>query len=409
LRRWIAITLGIVSSIGGFFDMGEIVMTAETGARFGLSLVWVVIVGVTGIIIYAEMAGRIATLTRRPVFDAVRERLGANIGFLNLIGTLFVNILTLVAEVAGIALAFELVTSINYLLWAPLGVVVVWLIIWRVRFESMERTIGIIGLAMLVFGVAFWKLGPDWGRVAAEVFTPSPPPDEALPTYWYFAVALFGASMTPYEVIFYSSGAVEENWTKEDLSVNKGTAYIGFAVGGLFAASAIGVAAMVLAPRGVTVEHLSTVALGPAAVLGTAGLVAFIIGLFASTFGAALEVTLSNGYAISQFFGWRWGTRVRPKEDARFHLAMIICLIVALILVLTSLDPIRVTELSVVFSAVALPLTYLPVLIVANDRDYMGDRVNGPVLNVIGSIYLVLVLAASIAAVPLLIWTKMGS
>jgi manganese transport protein len=162
-------------------------------------------------------------------------------------------------------------------------------------------------------------------------------------------------------------------------------------------------------PLGISVESLSTVALGPASVLGKLGLVAFLIGLFASTVGAALEVTLSNGYAIAQFFGWRWGKRVKPKEDARFHLVMIVCLIAALIIVLSTLDPVRITELSVVFSAIALPLTYFPVLIVANDREYMGEMGNGRFLNVIGSFYLVLILLASVAAIPLMIWTKMGS
>jgi len=71
-------------------------------------------------------------------------------------------------------------------------------------------------------------------------------------------------------------------------------------------------------------------------------------------------------------------------------------------------DPIMVTELSVVFSAVALPLTYFPILVVANDRDYLGEHVNGRVANVLGSIYLVLVGLAAAAAIPLMIWTRMG-
>ena len=45
------------------------------------------------------------------------------------------------------------------------------------------------------------------------------------------------------------------------------------------------------------------------------------------------------------------------------------------------------------FSAVALPLTYLPILIIANDREYMGDKVNGRGMNFIGSVYLVVILA----------------
>jgi Mn2+/Fe2+ NRAMP family transporter len=62
----------------------------------------------------------------------------------------------------------------------------------------------------------------------------------------------------------------------------------------------------------------------------------------------------------------------------------------------------------VVFSAIALPLTYLPILIVANDSEYMGELINGKVLNVFGSIYLVIILAASLAAIPLMIVTGAG-
>ena len=60
------------------------------------------------------------------------------------------------------------------------------------------------------------------------------------------------------------------------------------------------------------------------------------------------------------------------------------------------------------FSAVALPLTYLPILIVANDPEYLGDRVNSTTLNAAGMVYLVIILVASLAAIPLLIITSAG-
>ena len=409
MKRWLAITLGVLSSIGGFFDMGEIVVTAEVGARFGLSLVWVVILGGIGIILYAEMAGRIATVSQRPVFDCVRERLGPNAGLLNLIGNFVVVLTTLVAEVAGIALAFELVTSVNYLLWAPLAAFLVWLIIWRVQFERMERFIGIVGMAMIIFSAALWKLGPDWGILMKDIFVPRPPAEEPMVTWLYFAVALFGASMTPYEVIFYSSGAVEERWSREDLIVNRGTATLGFSVGGILAISAIAVAALTLAPNNVGVEDLSAVALGPATVFGNIGLAAFIVGLFASTFGAAVETCLSSGYSIAQFFGWRWGKLVKPKEDARFHLVLLLALLVALGVVMTTVDPIKVTEISVVASAIALPLTYFPLLLVANDRTYLGDDVNGKGLNFVASFYMFLLALVAVSAIPLMIWSRLGA
>jgi Mn2+/Fe2+ NRAMP family transporter len=55
-----------------------------------------------------------------------------------------------------------------------------------------------------------------------------------------------------------------------------------------------------------------------------------------------------------------------------------------------------------------LPLTYLPILVVANDRGYLGDKVNGPFANVLGMIYLVVIVVTAIAAVPIMIMTGMG-
>ena len=48
-------------------------------------------------------------------------------------------------------------------------------------------------------------------------------------------------------------------------------------------------------------------------------------------------------------------------------------------------------------------------LVVANDPDYMGEHVNGRVANVLGSAYLVLVVLAAVAAIPLMILTRMGT
>ena len=60
MKRVLAIFLGILTAIGGFVDIGDLVANAETGARFGMNLAWAVLIGVVGIIVYAEMCGRVA-------------------------------------------------------------------------------------------------------------------------------------------------------------------------------------------------------------------------------------------------------------------------------------------------------------------------------------------------------------
>jgi Mn2+/Fe2+ NRAMP family transporter len=134
-----------------------------------------------------------------------------------------------------------------------------------------------------------------------------------------------------------------------------------------------------------------------------------LVGFVAATFGAACETGLSTGYSLAQYAGWQWGKFVRPDRATRFHVVLVLATLLAVAVLMTGVDPIVVTEASVVGSAVALPLTYFPILVVANDRAYMGEHTNGWLANTLGSIYLVLVVVAAVAAIPLLIITGMGS
>ncbi|TCO40618.1 Mn2+/Fe2+ NRAMP family transporter [Kribbella antiqua] len=408
MKKLLAVTLGILTAIGGFVDIGDLVTNALVGARFGMRLGLVVLVGVIGICLYAEMCGRVVAVAGRPVFDLIRERLGRRTGLLTLIASFLVTLLTLIAEIGGVALALELASGVQYLLWVPLAAFAVWLVIWRVKFSRLETVFGLMGLLLIVFAVALWKLGPDWGQLMHQATNPRPIGHETWATYGYYAIALFGAAMTPYEVFFFSSGGVEEKWGREDLITARANVFVGFPLGGLLSLAIMGCAAVLYLPVGIQVDTLAQVTLPAAVALGKLGLAIVLIGVFAATFGAALETALSCGYTIGQYYGWQWGKFVRPRQASRFHLVMIICLALSILVLLTAVDPVKVTEYSVVFAAMALPLTYLPILIVANDPDYMGENRNGPVTNVLGLVYLGLLLVASIAAIPLMIITKGG-
>ena len=409
MKRIFGITLGILTAMGGFVDIGDLVANAESGARFGMSLAWAVLLGVVGIVVYAEMAGRVASVSKRATFDLVRERLGARAGLVNLGASFFITTLTLVAEVAGVALAVQLVADVNYLLFIPLVGVAVWLTVWRVKFSTLETVFGLLGLAMIVVVVAVVQLEPSWSQLWHHASHPSVPTGEGHPTYFYWAIALFGAAMTPYEVFFFSSGAVEEKWTRSDLVLNRANVFLGFPLGGLLSLGLMAGAALVFHPLGVGVNHLSQVALPTSMALGKVGLAFVIVGFVACTFGAALETGLSCGYTVSQYFGWQWGKLVRPREAARFHVVVLVSIFVAVVVGVTAVDPIKVTEYSIVLSAAALPLTYFPILVVANDRTYMGEDVNGRVQNAIASFYMVLLTVVALATIPLMIATKAGS
>ncbi|WP_033262982.1 NRAMP family divalent metal transporter [Amycolatopsis vancoresmycina] len=407
-KKLLAVTLGILTAVGGFVDIGDLVESGVVGARYGMAMVWVTVLGVLGICVYADMSGRVVAVSGRPVFDLIRERLGPRMALLNLAGSFLITLLTVCAEIGGVAITVELASGVDRLVWVlPIGVLV-WLVIWRVGFERMETGFGLGGLAIGVFAVAIFFLHPDWSSLGSQVAGLAPPPDEALPTYAYHAVALFASAMTPYEVFFFSSGGVEEGWQVKDLSVQRANVLLGFPLGGLLAIAVMACAATVLFPAGVDVSQVSQIVLPVTLALGTAGLVIVLIGIFAATFGAALETGLSSGYMLAQYFGWDWGKRRAPRNAARFHLTVGAGLLLAVLVVQTGIDPVGLTEISLIFSAVALPLTYLPVLIVANDREYLGKHANRRFSNIVGVGTLVIIVVAAVTAIPLMIFTGAG-
>ncbi len=409
MKRYFAVALGILTAIGGFVDIGDLVTNAQVGARFGLSLAPAVVVGVVGICLFAEMSGRVAAISGRATFDLVRERLGPRVALLNLVGSMGVTFMTFIAEIGGVALSLQLVTSVHELLWVPFVALAVWVLLWRAKFSAIENVLGLLGLALIVFAVALWQLGPDWGALASQAVTADKPAGEEWTTYAYYAVALFGAAMTPYEVFFFSSGGVEERWTAKDLGVMRANVFIGFPLGGLLSLAIAGSAAVVLQPHGIMVDTLGETALPVAAAVGKIGMAVAVLGFVAATFGAACETGLSVGYSLAQYVGAQWGKFVRPGAAVAFHTVLVLATLAAAAVLLTGVDPIVVTEASVVFSAVALPLTYFPILVIANDPDYVGEHANGRVANLLGTIYLVIVVVAAVAAIPLMILTGMGA
>ncbi|MEO3781117.1 divalent metal cation transporter [Micromonospora sp. B11E3] len=407
MRRLFAATLGILSAVGGFVDVGDLVAASQAGARFGMAHAWVLLLGVAGICAYAEMAGRIAAVSGRAVFDLVRERLGPRVALLNLVASYLVTVLTLAAELGGVALALQLASGLSYLVWVPVAALAVWLVLWRVGFQVMERVFGLAGLALVVFAVALLWLPTDWAALGRGVVHGGAA-GHGWGAYWFVAVALFASTVSPYEVFFFSSGGVEERWGSADLANARSSVLIGFPVGGFLALSLIATAAVVFHPAGVALDSLEQVAHPVVLAFGGVGLAVAVVAFFAVTFGAALETGLSAAYAAAQYFGWQWGKWVRPQEAARFHAVLLVSVLLGVLMLLTTVDPIRLTEYMLVLSAVVLPLTYLPILIVANDRTYLGDRVNGRLVNLLGSVFLLVIVAASVAAIPLAVATGMG-
>jgi manganese transport protein len=410
MSKVLEIFLSILTAVGGFVEIGEMTFAQDAGSKFGYSLLWVVIVGTVGIMVYGEMSGRIAAVTEQPVFHVVRIRAGIRLGFLALVASIIVNLMTCTAEIGGMAMILKLLWGGSYRLFIIVAFLTLILSAWFIPFKWIERVFGLMGLLMGVYVLSAILMKPDWNKVAAGLIPNVPAlknPQEGL-VWIFFIISFMSSIMLPYETYFYASGGIEDRWKPADISVNRSIIVIGFTLGGVVAAGLVMNGAQLFQSLKIDPQLPGTSAMAASHTLKKFGLTAALLGMFFAFAGAAIETCFSGAYSIAQFFGWPWGKYRKPAGAPRFTIAWLVIFTIAMLIVITGINPVEIVEYAIVFSVVILPLSYFPVLMVAKDRQYMGGFANGKLSTTLGWFYLILLTICGLAAIPLLILTHGG-
>jgi Mn2+/Fe2+ NRAMP family transporter len=399
MSKLFEIALGIVTGIGGFLETGSLATSAQAGAGFGFQLIWAIGLGVICIAFLVEMAGRLAAVSHHTLPDAMRERFGIRFFLAPLVAVGLVSFLVLAAEIGGVALALQFASGVSYRVWALPAAAAVWLLLWKGTFGVVEKGASLLGLVTIAFLVGAVRLHAPLADVVAGLLPTAPAHDPA--RYWFTAVSIIGASVSPYLFYFYSAGAVEDGWDEGYLGVNRATAALGMTFGGGIAVAVLACAAMVLHVRGIQVDRYEQIPLLLSTPLGRAGFWLFVASLGVACFGAGLEIALQLAYLVAQGFGWRWGENLRPREAARFTLVYTLALPLAALVSVAGMDPLKLTVISMALTALSLPVTVVPLLVLMNDPLYLGEHTNGWISNAAVLVVSVIACIVALVAIPL--------
>jgi len=400
MKKIFEICLGVITSVGGFLEMGSLSTAAQGGAAFRLQLVWPIVVGTLCIIFLTEMAGRFAAVSQHAIAAGIRDRFGIKFFLLPFVAVLIVNTLVLSAEIGGVSVALEMATGLKHPWWALPVALLAWFTLWRGTFGLIEKGVSLLGLVTLSFVAAAVTLKPDWHQVAAGVLPSMPHHDPA--NYWFIVVSILGASITPSLFLFYSSGAVEDHWDSGYLGANRAIATLGMAFGGCISVAVLVAAAYVFPAHGITrVDDYHQLPLLLVAVFGFWGFVLFVASLAFACFGAILQIALEQAYLVAQGFGWNWGENRKPRDDPGFCLVYTCALAISAIPIAAGVDPLKLTVFSMALTAVSLPLTVVPFLVLMNDERYVGRHGNGVISNTVVVAIIVLAFVLAIVALPL--------
>ncbi|HEV8592288.1 MAG TPA: divalent metal cation transporter, partial [Pyrinomonadaceae bacterium] len=370
---------GIIAANSGNEASG-IATYSTAGAEYGYTLLWSFIPMTICFIVAQEMCVRMGVVTGQGLADLIREQFGVRWTALVMLALLIANTGIIVAEFVGIAQASELLGISRYIS-VPITAMVVWWLVVRGTPKRVEQIFLLMSLVFLTYIVSAFMAKPDWTHVAREFVTPSFSLESG---YLFTVVALIGTTITPFMQIFVQSSVVEKHLDDDDLNFARADAVIGVFFANLIAAFIVIATATTLHSSGVKLEDAADAAQALAPVVGEYAKYLFAVGLFGASMLAMGVLPLATAYSLTEALGFEKGLS-RSFREAPIFLGIFTTLIIlgAIVALIPGIPQIRLLLLTQCVNGLLLPVLLIAIVILANNREIMGEHKNKFLFNVV--------------------------
>jgi Mn2+/Fe2+ NRAMP family transporter len=408
-RAWpylLALGPGLLAASAGN-DAGGIATYASAGASYGYGLLWAMVLVTLFVGVVQEMSARMGAATGKGFSDLVRENFSLRVTALILLTLFIANAGIIVSEFIGIAAAAELFGVSRYIA-VPLAAVFVWLLVTRGSYGRVEKIFLALSLGFLAYVGAAFLARPDWHAVVRATLLPRPKLEVR---YLHLLIALIGTTISPYMQLYVQSSVVEKGVTPENYRYTRFDVIIGTLLSGLVAAFIIIATAATLHPLGIRVESAENAAQALEPVAGPYARVLFGLGLLGASLLAAGVLPLSTTYVMSEAFGFERGVS-RTWDEAPIFMGLFTGLVLlgAVLALIPGLPLIRVLVGVYVLNGVLLPIELFAILRLVNNRELMGEHVNGPLYNALawGIAWIVSLLSLALIVFTVAGWLGVG-
>jgi Mn2+/Fe2+ NRAMP family transporter len=379
-------------------DAGGIYTYSQAGAQFGYTLLWTMIPITVALVVIQEMASRMGAVTGKGLSDLIREEFGFRLTFIVMVTLVITNFGNVVAEFAGIASSLQLFGLSKYIV-VPLAAMVVWLMVVRGTYASIEK----IFLAASVFYVAYIVAGvlahPDWKAAAFATVTRPEAAGIRNYGYVYMVIGLVGTTIAPWMQFYLQASVVEKGITPKQYRASRWDVILGCIFTDVVAWFIIVACAATLYANG---KHdIGTAADAAQALRPLAGQYAYLLfaaGLFNASIFAASILPISTAYAVCEGLGFESGLDKKFHEAPVFYwLYTLLIVFGAGVLLIPRLPLVYISVLSQVANGIVLPFVLVFMLLLTNDRELMGDQVNSRSFNIVAWTTVVVMIALTLA------------
>jgi len=384
---------GIISASAGN-DAGGISTYSEAGARYGYSMLWMMLAMTPAFIIVQEMAGRMGAVTGKGFAALIRERFGVRLTFGAMLMLLGSTAATTIAEFAGVAAAMELFGVSRYIS-VPIAALIVWLLVVRGSYQRVEKVLLALSSVFIAYIIAVFLARPDWGDVARAFVVPSIVPDRS---FIALSIGLTGTTIAPWMQFLLQSNIVDKGTTVREWRLARWDVMLGAVAANLIACAIIITTGTILHPAGIQIAGAEDAARALAPLAGPYAEMLFSVGLLSASLLAATVLPLTSAYAICEAFGWESGLDREWSEAPIFNgLYTFVIVSSAAIILVPGLDLIAIMLVSQVVNGVLLPFLLIFMMLIINDRTIMGRHVNTRLNNALA--WATIVVAIALTAV----------
>ena len=386
--------------VSGFADndAGGITTYSLAGARFGYSLLWVILASQVVLFFTQEVGARLGLATGKGLMGLIRERWGVRWAAFAAAMMLLANLGSTVAEFAGIGSALSLF-GIPPQISAAVAAVVVVSLITLGSYSRIQYLFVAIGLFVSIAYIISANVAhPAWDVAFHSLIVPQL---QASPAYWLMVVGTVGTTITPWGQAFIQSYVADKGLRSEDLPASRLDVFAGALLTNVIAAFIlIAVAATLWTSGHRDISSAADAARALEPVAGPAASILFAVGLLGASFLGLGVVPLSSAYTTCEAFGWETGVNWNWREAPAFYglLAFFIGF-AALFVMIPGLPLIQVMFSAQVLNAILLPFILVFVMLLAADRKTLGPLASGPILLTIGWLSTGLLVALSVILV----------
>jgi Mn2+/Fe2+ NRAMP family transporter len=412
LKRWKIRLLIFLAVVGpGFItanvdnDAGGIWTYSAAGAQFGHMLLWTMIPITVALIVVQEIAARMGAVTGKGLSDLIREEFGFRITFFMMIGLIIVNFGNVVTEFAGIAGSLELF-GLNKYYTVPICAVIVWLIVVKGQYKTVEKVFLAASFFYLTYIVAGFLAKPAWLEALEATIVPPHKEMFLRQDYLYMVIGVVGTTIAPWMQFYLQASIVEKGVTKRQYNASRLDVVTGCVFTDIVAWFIIVACASTLYVHGyhnISDAKDAAQALHPLA--GDYAYILFAMGLFNASLFAASILPLSTAYAVCEGLGFESGVGKRFSEAPVFYWLYTILIVAgAGVILLPNIPLVKISILSQVVNGVVLPFVLVFMLLLVNKKELMGEYVSTPLYNVIAWATTVIMVGLTLAW----FWTLRG-